>query len=152
MNKDIWYSRALVAAQFLLIALILSPISMLLSGNSFQNSGVILCFVMGAGLALWALTSMHVSNFSVMPEPKEDSQLVTHGPYRHLRHPMYSAVILCCLGGFIATLTVFKFVYLTVLIFILLLKIRREEHLLQNKFAEYERYKHRTSALIPGLL
>ncbi|MFM2121426.1 MAG: hypothetical protein RL722_2894 [Pseudomonadota bacterium] len=45
-------------------------------------------------LGLWALASNRPGNFHIRPLPKADGELVQHGPYRWIRHPMYSAVLL----------------------------------------------------------
>ena len=57
-------------------------------------------------LGLWALSANRPGNFNIRPEPKTDGQLVQTGPYRWIRHPMYTAVLLFSIGcaGFVATL------------------------------------------------
>jgi protein-S-isoprenylcysteine O-methyltransferase Ste14 len=44
-------------------------------------------------LGLWALSANRPGNFNIRPEPKADGQLVQTGPYRWIRHPMYTAVL-----------------------------------------------------------
>ena len=49
----------------------------------------------GAAVGLWALTHNRPRNFSIRPTPRADGHLVHTGPYRWIRHPMYTAVMLC---------------------------------------------------------
>ena len=49
------------------------------------------------GLGLWCFYRSHVdlgTNWSITLEVRERHQLVTHGTYRHVRHPMYLALLL----------------------------------------------------------
>jgi protein-S-isoprenylcysteine O-methyltransferase Ste14 len=50
----------------------------------------------GAALGAAALRANRPGNFNIHPAPREGGELVEHGPYRWLRHPMYSAVLLMC--------------------------------------------------------
>ncbi|MFK7859443.1 MAG: isoprenylcysteine carboxylmethyltransferase family protein [Granulosicoccus sp.] len=134
-----------------LIILILSPLRGLWSGNLIGSVVCALMMLIALGLAGWALAIMRLSNFSIMPEPSTNSALITRGPYRHLRHPMYSAVLLAAFGACVAHQSASKWGLLVALIIVLLLKIRREEKLLCERFSDYQQYKSRTSAIVPGM-
>ena len=47
-----------------------------------------------AALFLWTLLHNRLGNFNIRPVPKPLGLLVTSGPYRWIRHPMYTAVLL----------------------------------------------------------
>ena len=49
---------------------------------------------LSALLGVWTLAWNRPGNFNIRPEPKAGGQLVTGGPYRLMRHPMYTAVLL----------------------------------------------------------
>jgi protein-S-isoprenylcysteine O-methyltransferase Ste14 len=52
-------------------------------------------------VGLWLFAKSHAdlgTNWSLTLEVREKHQLVTHGIYRALRHPMYSALLLYSLG------------------------------------------------------
>lgn len=153
MTNSIWYSRFLVAAQIILIVLILSPVGQLWSGSDFRIMLIsVMLLLLAVVLAMWALITMRIHNFSVMPEPKSGARLLSTGPYRFIRHPMYSAVILATAGACIAHQSVAKFVFFFALLVVLFLKIRREEGLLCKQFENYPSYRSETSALIPHII
>jgi len=142
------YSIALVTAQFLLIALILSPLANL-PGSSLFGMSLIIC---AACLAFWALAAMKLSTFSILPEPTVRGRLVQSGPYQHIRHPMYTAVIVGCLGAVICHASTIKWFWLFCLCVVLSLKIRREERLLSERFENYQTYSQHTYSVIPYIL
>jgi protein-S-isoprenylcysteine O-methyltransferase Ste14 len=56
--------------------------------------------LLGAGaLGAWALSANRPGNFNIRPTPRTGGHLVQAGPYRWIRHPMYSAVLLAALAG-----------------------------------------------------
>jgi len=141
-------SLILVIAQFSLIAMVASPVSDLFSTSSAALLGALL-IMDGIVVAVWALVSMPPGTFRVMPEPAAKAQLTQSGPYRWLRHPMYSAVVLAALGATISHATLWHGLIFLALIVVLLLKIDREEKYLLATYSEYAHYKTRTKALIP---
>jgi len=49
---------------------------------------------LSVALFLWTLLHNKLGNFNIRPIPKSSGQLVTSGPYRQIRHPMYTSVLL----------------------------------------------------------
>ena len=45
-------------------------------------------------LAVWALAANRPGNFNIRPTPRPGGALVTSGPYRWVRHPMYTSVLM----------------------------------------------------------
>lgn len=86
---------------------------------------------------------------SVFPELKKGAQLITTGPDHTLRHPMYSALLLFFLPTMIGGKETVPIVVYFVLLTTLILKIRYEEKILKNLFAEYEQYAKKSFYLIP---
>ena len=100
-----------------------------------------LFFMGSAGLLLgWVLAHNKLGNWSVLPQPKDDSQVVTRGPYGLMRHPMYSAVLLGGFGFVIHNQTLQSVIAFAFLIMVLNVKARYEEKLLKLKFPDYEQY------------
>ncbi len=106
--------------------------------------------LLAIALGAWAVTTMlRKSTFRVDPEPARNAHLLSTGPYRFIRNPMYTALIF----GFGAlVLDSFTWVRFTIFLLetvVLLKKISVEEQLLPVKFKGYSEYKSRTRRLIP---
>jgi protein-S-isoprenylcysteine O-methyltransferase Ste14 len=101
-------------------------------------------------LIYWVLRSIG-RNISETVLTKTDHRLVTHGPYRWVRHPLYTvatmafvALGLIAANAFILALGLLIFVGMAVLI------VPREEAELSAKFGPaYEAYRRRTGGLFP---
>lgn len=97
----------------------------------------------------WAVIVMLPERFNIIPEVRTGSRLVTTGPYRFLRHPMYSSVLLTSLSLVIDAPDVFRAVAWCVLFVDLILKMRREEGFLLTAFPGYASYLRDTWRVVP---
>jgi len=120
-----------------------------ITSKPISNPLIIGGFALGLALMVWSLKTMRLSNLNIMPDLRENSALVTSGPYRWIRHPMYSAVLLMTLMLVLTDLTAVRCLYWIVLLLDLGLKFRYEESLLLKKHPEYAIYRKRTKMLIP---
>jgi protein-S-isoprenylcysteine O-methyltransferase Ste14 len=107
-----------------------------------------------AGFALlqWAQNTLG-KNWSDTPRMIKEQKLVTTGPYRWIRHPIYSAFILI-LGAtlFISANWLIGFAWIGMTILEILSRIRFEESLMLEYFgSEYGEYKKTTGAFTPKL-
>lgn len=110
--------------------------------------------VMGAGAALryWAILTLgRFFRFEVLVQ--DEHQVVTGGPYRFVRHPSYTGILLIqlglgiALGNFLSVL-----ICLSVPVLGFLPRIQHEEAALEDGLgAEYRTYAAGTKRLIPGL-
>ena len=107
---------------------------------------------MGVFIGLWAIQVMGMLNLTIFPEPKSTSTLLERGPYRWVRHPMYTAVIAVCLALALDAPSWLDILVLVILIINQWIKLRYEEGLLEQRFETYSSYKQRTKALIPFIL
>ena len=89
------------------------------------------------------------SNLTPLPFPKEDATLVQTGPYRLVRHPMYSGGIILAYGWALAAGGWLTLAYATVLLVFLDIKSAREEQWLAERFPDYSDYQRRVRKLIP---
>jgi protein-S-isoprenylcysteine O-methyltransferase Ste14 len=112
----------------------------------------ILCLVVG----LWLFYRSHAdlgTNWSITLEVREGHQLVTEGIYRHVRHPMYVALLLYSVGqALVLPNWVAGPSYLVTFGLLFALRVGREEELMLEEFGQdYAAYMARTKRLVPGL-
>ena len=81
-------------------------------------------------------------NLSPFPRPIKNSNLVTKGIYRFMRHPMYFSLIFISFGFFITKLSIYYLFLSISLGLIIKFKIALEEQYLKNKFKNYLLYKN----------
>ena len=108
--------------------------------------------VIGVAFAIWARVTLG-RNWSGVVTLKKGHELVERGPYRFVRHPIYTGIItmffatalaLGHLAGFAATLLMFASFWI---------KLRREEQLMLQQFPEqYAAYRRRAKRIIPFVL
>ncbi|WP_437735584.1 methyltransferase family protein [Sorangium sp. So ce1335] len=102
----------------------------------------------GLSLSLVSLGWLGKS-FSVMPEAR---RLITSGPYRLVRHPLYLASFIQGTGVILLYPSLAAALIYTVEVALQVLRIRYEERVLRETFPEYGDYARQTSArLVPGL-
>lgn len=89
-------------------------------------------------------------SLSPLPRPTEGGQLVRHGVYRRVRHPIYVGVLLVALGWSVLTASVVAGGLAIGLAVLIDLKARREEVWLRERFPDYADYARRTRRFIPG--
>src|SRR6056297_678733 len=141
--------RRIVTAQALLgIALALSFLrSDAASGPPWTWLALVL-----AGVAAWVGVSALVilrPVFRIAPTPRRDGVLVTHGIYRWLRHPMYTAVLLTLAAVALYRPGPWVLAVAGVNIVFYLTKSRYEEGLLRAHYPGYEDYRRRTLGVLP---
>ncbi len=104
----------------------------------------------GAALACAGLFRLGPS-LTPLPYPKAQGRLVQNGPYRLVRHPIYSGVVALAYGWALAACSWPTLACATVLLVFVDHKASREEHWLREKFPEYPDYARRVRKLIPFL-
>jgi protein-S-isoprenylcysteine O-methyltransferase Ste14 len=104
----------------------------------------------GVGLFIWAYRALGRS-FTPFPRPRDDAELVTHGPFALVRHPIYLGGILFFAGvslGFSWTALALT----GALTILWMLKLRVEERHLAARFPAYAEYVRRVRYRLLPLL
>jgi protein-S-isoprenylcysteine O-methyltransferase Ste14 len=116
-----------------------------------EASGLVLCCA-GIAFAIWARVILG-TNWSGTITLKEDHELIRRGPYRFVRHPIYSGLLLGILGTAIYLGRWQGFAGFVIAFVTWWEKSRIEERFMLDHFGDqYRRFQREVSALIPGLL
>jgi protein-S-isoprenylcysteine O-methyltransferase Ste14 len=120
------------------------------------HSGVLeavgtIVFVSGLAFAVWA--RIHLGrNWGVPMTQRAEPELVTSGPYRYLRHPIYTGILMGLLGTALA-INLYYLIALAVLTGYFVFSANVEERNMTVAFPEqYPEYKAHTKMLIPFAL
>jgi protein-S-isoprenylcysteine O-methyltransferase Ste14 len=134
-----WYQGTWLGMRFIPSVLWLASLGLLLA-------------VAGLLFACWA-RSILGSNWSAVVQVKQDHELIESGPYRYVRHPIYTGLLLA-LAGTALLLGEWRAVLGFVIMFVSFWrKLRLEEAWLREYFGPaYGEYMQRVKAIVPGLL
>jgi protein-S-isoprenylcysteine O-methyltransferase Ste14 len=106
----------------------------------------------GVALAMWSIQTLG-RHYDLVLEIHAGHELVRSGPFRWVRHPVYTGLALHFFGACLATgnvLLVAGTLFVTFPAF--LIRVRAEEELLRERFgAAYDRYVDEVPMLVPGL-
>jgi len=106
----------------------------------------------GLLFAVWARRILG-ANWSGTVTVKEAHELIRHGPYRLIRHPIYTGILVAFLGSGLAGGQVRGAIAFLIALIALFLKSRLEERFMLEEFGErYAAYRRESWALVPYLL
>lgn len=124
-------------------------------GGSEHAHGILALLFLTGGLTLrWAAICTLGRFFTVDVAIHERHAVVQSGPYRFIRHPSYTGLLLAFLGlGVSFSNWLSMLVLMTPITFAVLNRVKKEEHALAAALGhEYIDYCGRTKRFIPGLL
>jgi len=118
----------------------------------FSDSIAIVLCAVGLIVAIWSRKALGVE-WSQDVELKQAHKLVKRGPYRLIRHPIYTGHLLMGLGTAIGSGLLVAFVGIASFAVGFWIKLNQEERLLMRAFPdEYPAYRASVKALIPHVL
>ncbi len=113
-----------------------------------------LLYFPGSALYLWGartLGEMYKASSGFGVQLNVEHRLVTHGPFAHVRHPLYLGLQIAAVGGFLIYRT-WTLVFVTANFMALFIRARREERALAAEFGEqWDAYCQQVPAWLPHL-
>jgi protein-S-isoprenylcysteine O-methyltransferase Ste14 len=141
-SRVVAYANSFLVMVFILVAARVQPEWLRPTPEpALRTAGAVL-WLAGAVLCLWPLWYLRRS-FSLEPEART---LVTSGPYRLARHPIYTVYLLINAGILLRHLTVPFAIVIAVWVALLLVRVRYEEGVLASAFPDYSAYRRRVRA------
>jgi len=142
-------------------AVIVVIVIVLVRAGAFRNHGVqtdpwragigLALFVLGLSFAIWARLNIGRNWGSPMSQ-KDEPELVTSGPYRLVRHPIYSGILTAGIGTAVA-LTWWWLIAAALGGFYFIYSATVEERYLTERFPDsYPAYKRSSKMLVPFIL
>jgi protein-S-isoprenylcysteine O-methyltransferase Ste14 len=109
-----------------------------------------LVYILGIFLLIWANVVLG-KNLSVDLQIRKDHQLIERGPYRRMRHPIYTAWLVCGVGiALMSANWLITLLYFLPVIARILIRLRPEEKMLSHHFgAKYDTFLKHTGSLFP---
>ena len=129
------------------------PLSLALTPhpNFVRAAGAAVC-AFGLFVAIWSRRTL-AGNWSSSVTFKQGHELIQAGPYRFARHPIYTGILLMCLGTAVARGLLHCWVGFLILCLGFWIKLSQEESLLLRHFPDaYPSYRTRVKALVPFVI
>jgi protein-S-isoprenylcysteine O-methyltransferase Ste14 len=113
--------------------------------------GASICFL-GLLVTLWARATLG-RNWSSNVTFKQGHELIRTGPYRFVRHPIYTGLLVMALGTALDFGQLRCWLALPLMVIAFLIKLRQEEKLMLRHFPqEYPIYRSQVKALVPFIV
>jgi protein-S-isoprenylcysteine O-methyltransferase Ste14 len=142
-------ARWSVAATAVLIA---AAIALVVTDSLFARQPAALVIQAAAVLLmLWARVTFGMRSFHAAANPTAGG-LVTTGPYRYVRHPIYAAVLLFVWAGLATHATLLSVTLGLLATAATAVRMWAEERLVTARYPEYREYAARTKRVIPFVL
>lgn len=147
------HARSLVIASVAGYLVLVAGLMGLIFAHSVIAVGIpaIAVQVLGLALMVWARLTFRARSFHFAANPTEGG-LVTTGPYRFVRHPIYSAILVAAVPAVLTHLSWQNVVFGTVMLLGIAIRIAAEERLVTERYPEYVEYAKRTKRLVPFVI
>jgi protein-S-isoprenylcysteine O-methyltransferase Ste14 len=134
------------------IIMVLALVALIARGELWGQGAIAITVQVAAVLLMiWSRLTFGLRSFHAAANPTEGG-LVTTGPYKFIRHPIYAAVVYFIVAGVLCRLTIETVILALVAFLGTAGRIYAEEKLLVRKYPDYAMYAARTRRIIPYLL
>jgi protein-S-isoprenylcysteine O-methyltransferase Ste14 len=150
-----WSRELRIRAVILVLAILLLRL------GAFQNNGLnsdpwraglgLFLFAVGLGLAVWARIRIG-RNWGTPMSQKDDPELVTSGPYRLVRHPIYSGILVAGAGTAVALSWAWLIAVALAGVYFVYSATIEERNLSEQLPDSYPAYRRATRMLVPFIL
>lgn len=138
-------------ALFYALLLVVAPTERLLFGAASRGQALgALAFASGVALYRTGATALGDA-LSPLVRPRPDGRLVTAGPYRLVRHPMYVGQLLIAFGAPLCLGCRWALAVSFAAAVVVVARARMEEDALTRTYAEYAAYRARAKRFVPYL-
>ncbi|MBA3648067.1 MAG: isoprenylcysteine carboxylmethyltransferase family protein [Chitinophagales bacterium] len=135
----------------LLIAIV--ALAVLITCKLILADGIVAIVVQAIAvlLMIWARLTFGFRSFHASADPTSGG-LVTTGPYKYLRHPIYAAVIYFTCAGISSHLSILSVMMGIAVVAGLSIRMVAEEQLVAKQYPDYKSYSAKTKRVIPFIL
>ncbi|MFN8583160.1 MAG: isoprenylcysteine carboxylmethyltransferase family protein [Gemmatimonadaceae bacterium] len=135
-----------------LLVMVVALVALYRIGALFSWSPLVIAIqVVALLLMLWARVTFGMRSFHAAANPTAGG-LVTTGPYRYIRHPIYTAALLFTWSGALAHASLASLGLALAMTAGAAVRMWCEEQMVTVTYPEYRDYARRTKRVIPGLL
>jgi protein-S-isoprenylcysteine O-methyltransferase Ste14 len=146
-DDPVWLTR--IHHLLLMVVLLGAPIERLALGGRAEGR-LLGAVAFATGVLVYRLAGCTLGDaLSPFTQPRATTPLVTAGPYRWIRHPMYLSQALVGIGAPLTLGSRYVLAVALLLLCVLVVRTAREEEALARTFPEYARYAARTKRLVP---
>ncbi len=129
------------------LPLLLSYLSRPQATNLIGIFAADLLIIFGMVFSIYSLSHLG-KNFSIIPQARN---LIKSGPYKFIRHPLYSGELLCSLGTVLASFSIERAILFLCMVGCQVYRAFQEEKILADVFSEYQNYRSQTARFLPGI-
>ncbi len=134
-----------------LVFVVAAIVVLAVTGNLLSMSPIVIAVQVAAvGLNVWARLSFQKGTFRVSATPGGPA-IIRHGPFRVIRHPMYSAALLFIWAAVVSHVSALTLGIGVAATAVTVARVVAEERLLSAKYPDYSAYAETTKALVPYL-
>jgi len=120
-------------------------------GNPLLQSIGVICTALGIAFAIWARVYLG-RNWGMPMTLRTEPELITSGPYRYVRHPIYTGVLLAIFGSVLVAGSWWLLIFAAATVYFLYSARQEEKDMVTHFPKTYPEYHARTKMLIPFVL